>query len=130
MPTVSEYRIVGFDPDRAPKIQRMPCIDLLFELDEEAPKDWCEEFNTLIGKPTYPVKIDPSLGRHIVTWVRQPEEIAGVLELLKAGVRAANVSYDKKMNTVVMTTAEDGTKVAVSPAQAELDRVVAALDFG
>jgi hypothetical protein len=129
MTVVSEYKIVGFDPDRAPKVQRMPCIDLFFELNEEAPKEWCEAFNTIIGKPQYPVKIDPALGRHIVTWVRQSGEIEKVLERLKVAVADANAAYDKKMNTVVMKVSEDGTRTAVSPAQAQLDDIVTGLNF-
>lgn len=86
----SNIKITGFDEMRPPQIQRQPCIDLIFELDQEAPRLWSEEFNNLTGKQTYSIKIDPKEGKFIETWVQKSTEVSDVFDLLKESVQKCN----------------------------------------
>lgn len=119
MAITSNIKITGFDEMRPPQIQRQPCIDLIFKLDQEAPRLWSEEFNSLIGKQTYSIKIDPKGGKFIETWVRKSTEVSDVFDLLKESVQKCNRAYERRVNTVVATT--DDVKVVVSPEQQELN---------
>ena len=70
MEGISDIRISGIDEMRPPRIRKEPYINLYFKLIHKAPKDWCEDFNHLVAKGDYPVKIEPNTGLFIETWVR------------------------------------------------------------
>ncbi len=125
----TNFRIVGLDEDRPPAIQRMPCIDLFFELNEQAPKEWCALFSARSGKPRYPVKISPEDGLFVETWVRTSSEIESSLVSMKSMVASCNEAYDEIQNAKVPVVAvtEDGP--VISPEQTTLNNVVAGLTF-
>ena len=131
MDDLTELKIIGIDPTRPPKLQRMPCIDLVFELSAQAPPAWCEEFNMLMGKQPYTTRIDPKTGKYIETWVRQPEEIPRALERMKKGVQEVTETQLAATRARAQAEADrlnvPGTQV--SEAQLALDSIVAALDF-
>ena len=129
MPTLSSYKIVGFDEDRPPKTESFPCIYLHFALDQQAPPDWCEELVKVVGKSKYPVKMDPEGGLFIDTWVREPEEIAAVLESLKLKVAECNSAYDEKVNAPIVQVSSSGEEVKLSPEQVHLNQIVGQLTF-
>ena len=83
MEGISDIKIIGIDEQRPPKILKEPYINLFFKLSHEVPKQWCEDFNMLIGKRKYPVKVNPSAGLFIETWVRLPTEIKATLDDLR-----------------------------------------------
>jgi len=125
----TNFRIVGLDETRPPAIQRMPCIDLFFELNEQAPKEWCDLFSSKTGKPRYPVKINPVDGLFVETWVRNSSEIESSLDAMKVMVSECNGAFDKmqaaRSNVVAVT--EDGPEI--SPEQTALNQVVSRLVF-
>jgi hypothetical protein len=94
MAEVTNIKIIGFDEERPPMIQTRPCVDLVFQLDQEAPPEWCKCFSEVTGKTRYPISINPEEGIFIETWVKKPEEIEGSLASVKKFVAATNVNYD------------------------------------
>ena len=125
----TNFRIVGLDESRPPAIQRMPCIDLFFELNEQAPKEWCDLFSAKSGKPRYPVKINAEDGLFVETWVRNSSEIESSLEAIKAMVAGCNGAFDEMQaaQSKVVVVTEDGPEI--SPEQTALNQVVARLVF-
>ena len=121
--------VIGLDALRPPTIQRQPVLDLFFELDAEADAEWCDDFNNLIGRTTYPFKIDPEVGLFIETWVRQPREIASALEKTKEFVSQCNRQYIAKKSVVVKIVDGVEVEVVVSQAQLDLNKVVSQLSF-
>jgi hypothetical protein len=130
MEAVSDLRIIGIDPKRPPRIQSIPCIDLVFELSHQAPREWCEDFNLLMSKPPYTVRIDPAEGLFIETWVRQPDEIPKALERMKVGVKACINAFIARMEAKAKANSVEPGVVRESEAQLGLNRVVEGLDFG
>jgi len=123
-----DYKIIGMDPERPPRIQRQPCIDLVFELDEEPTSEWINEFGSVTGKSKYTVAVDSENPLYIATWVRKPQEIQGHLNEVKSMVRLANTNNAERARKavgVVVTTKEE----TISPEQEALNGVVAKLDF-
>lgn len=131
MEGISDIKITGLDEQRPPKILKEPYINLFFKLSHEAPKQWCEDFNMLIGKRKYPVKINPSAGLFVETWVRQPAEIKATLEDLKKVITACNEAYIARVEAEAraVTKANADSKNAAGVAQAELNSIIEALDF-
>ena len=127
---VTQYKVVGVDESRPPLIQPRPCIDLVFQLNEEAPRAWCEEFQAITGKQPFSITLDPEIGLHIETWVRKPEQVAQSLDNVKSLVALANEAYMKRLtreSQVVVSS--DDSEVVISPAQKALNDVVAGLVF-
>ena len=125
MPVVSNIKLKGFDPARPPRIGEKPYIDLCLELDQQAPRIWCAEFVTLVGKPKYAIRIDPAKGLFIEAWVRKTDEISAVISSIKDIVLATNRAYERRVNVV----APEAEKVTISPEQQALDNVISALVF-
>ena len=125
----TNFHIVGLDETRPPAIQRMPCIDLFFELNEQAPKEWCDLFSSKIGKPRYPVKINPVDGLFVETWVRTSSEIESSLDSMKLMVAGCNAAYDELLiaKRKVVAVTDDGP--VISAEQVSLNKVVAGLIF-
>ena len=129
MVDATNIKIIGFDEERPPMIQVRPCVDLIFQLDQEAPAEWCKCFSDVCGKTRYPFVIDPEVGLFIETWVKKPGEIEAVVTAVQEFVAACNVSYDellKRRRTVVQVDSPD---VVLSPAQIALNEIVSKLNF-
>ncbi len=129
MEGISDLRIVGFDAERPPMIQPHPCIDLIFELNHEAPPGWCEEFNLLASQRPYSVKIDPETGLFIETWVKKPAEIEKVYTTLKGTVQECITAYINKLNAKANIKVVDGPVKVISPAQQSLNEAVSKMNF-
>lgn len=131
MEGISDIKITGMDEQRLPKILKEPYINLFFKLSHKAPKLWCEDFNMLIGKRKYPVKINPSAGLFIETWVRLPAEINATLDDIKKVITACNDGYIARIEAEAraVSKANADSKNAAGVAQAELDSIIEALDF-
>lgn len=131
MEGISDIKITGMDEQRPPKILKEPYINLFFKLSHKAPKQWCEDFNMLIGKRQYPVKINPSAGLFIETWVRLPAEINTTLDDIKKVITACNDGYIARIEAEAraVNKANADSKNAAGVAQAELDSIIEALDF-
>lgn len=126
---IVSYKVIGMDEERPPLIQRRPCIDLYFELNEAAPKAWCEEFHASVGKQQFPIKIDQDIGLHVETWVRTPDQIAPLLATIKAIVQRSNEAYLKRLKAESQIIDTDDETVVLSPEQLALNQLVSQLVF-
>ena len=129
MEGISDIRISSIDEMRPPRILKEPYINLYFKLTHKAPKKWCEDFNHLVAKGDYPVKIEPNTGLFIETWVRKPEEIARVFEGLKLAVSKCKEEYIARINAEAKAAAQMGDVLEEAGEQGRLNKIIAGLDF-
>jgi hypothetical protein len=130
MEGISEIRITGIDETRPPRIRKAPYIDLYFRLSHKAPKAWCENYNQLLEKKKYPIKIHPEEGLFIETWVRKPEEIPALVDLLKSTVTACSEQYIARIEAEALAAAaKSGVKLGDEGEQGRLNRIIAELNF-
>jgi hypothetical protein len=129
MEGISDIKIIGIDEMRPPRIRKEPYINLFFKLIHKAPKDWCDNFNHLVAKREYPVKIDPASGLFIETWVRKPEEIERALNGLKKAVSECNQEYIARVLNEANAAAEMGDNLADTGEQGNLNRIIASLNY-
>ena len=129
MEGISDIRISGIDDKRPPRVRKEPYIDIIFKLIHQAPKDWCEDFNQLVSKAEYTAKIVPATGLFIETWVRKPEEIENVLEVLKLAVTTCSLEYIAKINARTNAAAGHQDKPENEGEQGRLNKIIAALNF-
>lgn len=131
MEGISDIKIIGMDERRPPKILKEPYINLFFKLTHKAPKDWCEAFNLLIAKRKYPVKINPTMGLFVETWVRVPAEINASLDDIKKVITTCTDEYIARVEAeaLAISNANADSKNAAGVAQVELNKVIEALDF-
>lgn len=126
---ILEYKVIGLDADRPPMVQTRPCIDLIFQLNEAAPRAWCDAFQACVGKQQFTFKIDPEIGLHIETWVRTPDQIAKSLETTKLLVVRANEAYVKRLKAESQIVDTSDETVVVTQEQRALNDVVRQLVF-
>ena len=129
---ISDIRIAGIDENRPPRLRKEPYIDLHFRLLHKAPPDWCEGFNDLLLKHEYAPKINAEEGLFINTWVRSPDEIAGLFLMLKEKVAECTTQYIEKI--AASKRDADGNNDLLQKEgegeQGRLNRIIGALDFG
>jgi hypothetical protein len=130
MEGISDIQIIGIDDKRPPKIRKEPYIDLFFRLSHQAPAGWCSEFNTLLAKHPSCPKIKESEGLFIYAWVKTPDDIAGLLALLKDKVAECSRLYIDKIELSVRNAGADNLALTQGGGeQGRLNRIIAALDF-
>jgi hypothetical protein len=131
MEGISDIKIHGLDPTRPPRlIHKEPYINLYFELSHKAPPDWCQAFNQLVSKKKYSVKIDPHVGLFIDAWVREMEEIEGLLDELKAAVKVCTQEYIERIEKSARDNMADGDDIQhAGGEQGRLNKIIARLDF-
>ena len=131
MDNVRDIKIIGFDEKRPPLILKAPYINLFFKLSEEAPKDWCEDFNSLVKRLTYPTTIDTKECLFIETYVRKSKEIPPLLDKLKEII--VNCSETYMENIEAKKREKEAAYLASKPeANAEqdaLDELIKNLNF-
>src|SRR3970040_424958 len=120
------------DENRPPRLRKEPYINLYFRLLHKAPPDWCEGFSDLLVKHEYTPKIYAEEGLYIETWVRSPDEIAGLFQVLKEKVTACTAQYIEKSAASKRDSDSDNDLLQKegSGEQGRLNRVIAGLDFG
>ena len=130
MEGISDIKIIGIDETRPPKIRKEPYIDLYFKLSHQAPPDWCKDFNNLLLKNPYSVQIKEKEGVFIETWVREPDEIADLLELLKKTVLKCINQYIERIELSARqknnVNAEQGEATGE---QGRLNKIISDLEF-
>ncbi len=130
MEGISDIRISGIDEKRPPLIRKEPYINLYFKLIHKAPKVWCDDFNHLVSKKTFPAKIDPHEGLFIETWVRLPEEIELALGGFQEAIKVCNDAYIARIQEEARSAAENsGDKLEDEGKQGQLNRIIAGLKF-
>ena len=131
MEGLSDIRIVGMDEKRPPVIRKEPYIDLYFKLSHQAPADWCREFNSLMtGHPAKPA-LKEKEGLYIETWVRTPDEIVAMLDLLKKQIAECTRQYIERVEASTRSANEARAAQAQEDGgeQGRLNRIIAGLDF-
>jgi hypothetical protein len=128
---ISDIRIVGMDENRPPRLRKEPYIDLYFRLLHKAPVDWCVRFNDLFVNHEYGPKINADEGLIIETWVRSPDEIAGLFLTLKEKVSLCTTQYIEQIALSKRDTDSDNANLQKDGEgeQGRLNRVIAGLDF-
>ena len=129
MEGISDIRISSIDEMRPPRIHKEPYINLYFKLTHKAPKKWCEDFNHLVSKGDYPVKIEANTGLFIETWVRKPEEIEKALASLKSAVSTCKEEYIARVLAETNAAAEMGDVLEETGEQGRLNKIIAGLNF-
>ena len=81
MSDINNIKVKGLDPKRYPNLRGNNYIDVVFELSQKAPRDWCADFNLLISRDQNNAKVNPDEGLYIETWVRDMLEIQKELDL-------------------------------------------------
>lgn len=131
MEGISDIKIVGMDNKRPPRIGKEPYIDLFFQLSHKAPLEWCIGFNELLAKHEYTPKIKTNEGLFIEAWVRRPDEIAGLFQILKQTVTESTALYIEKI-AASQRDAASNNELAQKEGDGEqgrLNKLIAALDF-
>lgn len=129
MEGISDIKIVGIDERRPPRIRKEPYIELYFRLSHKAPADWCQRFNALLSKHFYAPKIKVDEGLFIETWVRKPDEISDLLDLLKASVARCHDEYIRHIQALELAALRPGSAAEESGEQGRLNRILAQLDY-
>lgn len=131
MEGISDIKITGIDERRPPRIRKEPFIDLCFRLAHKAPVDWCHDLIDHQAKAGFSVKINTDECLYLETWVRTPDQIVAHVQMLKKAVAQCNARYIEKIaaRERVRDGANDRLAQEAGP-QGELNRIIAALDFG
>jgi len=128
---ISDIRIAGMDENRPPRLRKEPYINLYFRLLHKAPPDWCVGFNDLLVKHEYAPKINAEEGLFIEAWVRNPDEIAGLFQVLKEKVTECTTQYIEKIAASKRESDSDNDLLQKEGGgeQGRLNRIIAGLDF-
>ena len=131
MEGISDIRIAGMDENRPPRLRKEPYINLYFRLLHKAPPDWCEGFNDLLVKHEYAPKINAEEGLYIETWVRNPDEIAGLFQVLKEKVTECTTQYIEKIAASKRESDSDNDLLQKEGGgeQGRLNKIIAGLNF-
>lgn len=130
MEGISDIRIIGIDELRPPVIRKEPYIDLFFKLSHQAPADWCRDFNALLAQHPSSPKIKEKEGCFIESWVRTPDEIVALFELIKQTLADCTTQYIERIESAARLSAA-GSRAATqgTDEQAHLNSIIASLDF-
>lgn len=130
MEGISDINIIGMDELRPPVIRKEPYIDLYFKLSHQAPADWCRDFNALLAQHPSAPKIKEKEGCFIESWVRSPDEIVELFDLLKQTIADCTQQYIERIENARHDTKSEGvTSSEEDSEQGRLNRIIASLDF-
>ena len=131
MEGISDIKITGVDDKRPPVIRKEPYIDIYFKLSHQAPPLWCKDFNAILSKHPMTPRINEKEGLYIESWVRKPDEIAGLLERLKETVVECTRRYIERVE-LSMRNMDDANALLSKQGggeQGRLNKIIAELDF-
>jgi uncharacterized protein (DUF2344 family) len=129
MESIQDLKIAGIDEKRPPKIRKEPYIDLVFKLNQKAPKKWCSDFNNLLSQNKFSAKINIEEGVYIEAWVRKPDEIVNLLEGLKKTVAKCTKDFLAAILAETASKTSDGSAQEAEGEQGRLNRIIAGLNF-
>ena len=130
MSSFTAIKIIGLDETRPPRIRKEAYIDLFFKLSEQAPADWCEDFNALGRRLNPGAKIDPASGVCIDTYVNDMEKIAAHLAEIRKTVSECNERHVEKIRQREAELAASNALLREQGgAQHRLNEIIDALDF-
>ena len=91
---------------------------------------WCRDFNSLLAQHPASPKIKEKQGRFIESWVRTPDEIVALFDLLKQTVADCTRQYIERIEDAAkLANAESMAANEESDEQSRLNRIIASLDF-
>lgn len=130
MKDICDIRVIGIDEKRPPRVRKEPYIDLFFQLSQQPPKAWCEDFNQQAKDLVPPVKIDAKSGILIDAYVRNMDDIPAHFENIKKKVSLCNERYIETIRKQEQAEAAANACLLVEEGeQARLNAIVAALKF-
>lgn len=124
----NNFKIVGIDQQRPPRVRKEAYIDLVLKLSDKAPSDWIDLFDALGRQINPSVKMDKTAGDCIMAWVRTMDDIPAHFEKIKQKVQACNLQYQEQLQRK-LAAAQISSESASSQQQARLNAIIAALDF-
>ena len=130
MAAFKEIKISGFDESRPPRVRKEPYIDLFYQLSEEPPQEWCEDFERF-GRLLHPhAKVDKASRCFINTYVNDMNVIPAHFAQLKQAVFECNTHYEEKLRKRAEELARQNRILSEgSSEQFKLNRIVESLDF-
>lgn len=130
MAMFNEIKISGFDPDRPPRVRKESYIDLFYQLSEEAPEEWCDDFETF-GRHLNPrAKVDRATRGFINSYVNDMSVIPKNLEQLKLAVFECNTQYIEKLKQRAQDMARESQNLKDQGGlQFKLNEIIESLDF-
>lgn len=129
--SISDIKIIGFDKERPPLVRKENYIDLFFQLSQQAPAEWCEQFNKLGHQLEPTVKINKSNGIIIETWIRDMNLIQVHLDKIKEKItlcteQILQIIKQKELEALARNTSIQGQ----DGEQNKLNLIVTSLDYG
>ncbi len=130
MTTFNEIKIIGIDANRPPRVRKEAYIDLFYQLSEDAPEEWSEDFDSF-GRQVNPLaKVDKSNRGFINTYVNDMDLIPAHFEQLKQAVADCNAQYLEKLSQRAQALARDNADLREQGGeQFKLNEIIASLDF-
>ena len=127
---ISDIRIIGIDQQRPPRVRKEAYIDLFFQLSEQVPQDWCEDFNALGRRINPSPKINKANAEYIETYVKHMDLIPQHLADVKQTVLECNRQYQAKLDEKARALAASNANLQGQDGeQYKLNQIIAALDF-
>ncbi len=120
-------KLIGIDPKRYPNLSNNNYIDVIYQLSEPPPKNWCVIFNDIFKNEGH-VRIDINSSEFINTWVRDMEEIPILFNTIKVSINSTNKLYHEKLINDEKTR-RDAYNQTKSAESIRLDEILDALDF-
>ena len=130
MTPFNEIKIIGIDANRPPRVRKESYIDLFYQLSEDAPEEWYEDFAGF-GRQVNPLaKIDKGKPGFISTYVNDMDVIPKHFEQLKQAVFDCNAQFQEKLRLREQALARENADTRDQGGQQyKLDEIIAALDF-
>ena len=130
MTQFNEIKIISIDANRPPRVRKEPYIDLFYQLSEDAPEEWCEDFSGF-GRQVNPLaKIEKGTRCFIGTYVNDMDSIPAHFEQIKLAVADCNTQYLEKVRQRDMALAKGNAALDEQGGpQLKLNEIVASLDF-
>ena len=130
MTQFNKIKIIGIDASRPPRVRKESYIDLFYQLSEDAPEEWCEDFADF-GRQVNPLaKIDKIKPGFISTYVNDMDAIPRHFEQLKQAVVDCNTQYLEKLRQREQALARENAVAREQGGQQyKLDEIIASLDF-
>lgn len=130
MTQFNEIRIIGIDPNRPPRVRKEAYIDLFYQLSEDAPEEWCEDFSSF-GRHVSPLaKVEKGGRCFIGTYVNDMDAIPAHFEQVKQAVTDCNAQYLEKITQREQALAKDNADLREQGGQQfKLNEIIESLDF-
>ena len=130
MTQFNEIKIISIDANRPPRVRKESYIDLFYQLSEDAPEEWCEDFSGF-GRHVNPLaKVEKGSRCFIGTYVNDMDSIPAHFEQIKQAVTDCNMQYLEKIRQRELALAKDNANLQEEDGlQFKLNEIIASLDF-